>query len=485
VSSLVAQPSNDMNSPILTPNMIATFSIILWPIVCVYLYRVLPAVPATIWTILGAYLLLPVGTSFKFEMIPLLDKYSVPSVCALLGCWISTSQRPRLWTSVGLVEILLGSLLISPVITSLLNGDAIVVGGTVLPGVGLYDGLSALLSQFIAVVPFLLGRQFFRSSTDLLRILKSLAIAGVIYSIPLLFEIRFSPQLHYWIYGYYPSDFIQEMRQDGGFRPMVFMGHGLTASFFAMTAAVAAAALWRMRIRVFQVSAGLVTPYLSVVLILCKSGAALVYGLFLVPMVRWGTPNLQGRLAVLLAALALTYPMLRMAEIFPTEATREFAAELSEERADSLKFRFDQEDTLLKRAAERPYFGWGRFGRNRVFKEDWQGRGFDTSVTDGRWIITFGQYGLIGFLSEFGLLAISVFRAVRALKAAAPSNECISFGASALLIAINMIELLPNSTLVPWTWLIAGSLLGASEAQSKTTGKARMQRTPVVGRPYT
>ena len=30
-----------------------------------------------------------------------------------------------------------------------------------------------------------------------------------------------SPQLHYWFYGYYPSDFNQYMR-DGGFRPMVF-----------------------------------------------------------------------------------------------------------------------------------------------------------------------------------------------------------------------------------------------------------------------
>jgi hypothetical protein len=454
-----------MNTPIPTPNLFAILAIMAWPLAAIYFYRAMPSAMATIWTILGADLLLPVGTSFKFEMIPLLDKYSIPSLCALIGCLIATRQHLRLWVSFGLAEVLFLSLLISPVVTSLLNGDPIVVGGTVLPGVGIYDGLSAFLSQFIVLIPFFLGRQFFRNPTDLQKILEALAIAGLIYSIPLLFEIRFSPQLHYWIYGYYSSDFIQEMRQDGAFRPMVFMGHGLAACFFAMTTVVASAALWRMRIRIFQFSAGVVTPYLSVVLILCKSGAALVYGMVLVPMVRWAKPGLQIRVALLLATLALSYPILRMAEIFPTEGTSELAAKFSEERANSLKFRFDQEEELLNKAAERPFFGWGRFGRNRVFKEDWQGVGVDTSVTDGRWIITFGQFGFFGFLSEFGLLALSVFRAANAMKGMRSFKDSISLGAVALIIAVNMIELLPNSTLQPWTWLIAGSLLGWSEAQ--------------------
>jgi hypothetical protein len=395
---------------------------------------------------------------------------------------VSSGQCLRLWANFGLAEILFLSLLISPVITSLLNSDPIVVGGTVLPGVGLYDGLSAFLNQFIALIPFLLGRQFFRHSTDLLKILEALAIAGLIYSIPLLFEIRFSPQLHYWLYGYYSSDFIQEMRQDGAFRPMVFMGHGLIASFFAMTTVVAAAALWRMRMRIFQISAGIVTPYLGIVLVLCKSGAALVYGIILVPTVRWAKPSLQSRLALLLATLALLYPVLRMTEIFPTEVVSEFAATFSDERANSLKFRFDQEEELLKRAAERPFFGWGRFGRNRVFKEDWRGIGVDTSVTDGRWIITFGQFGLFGFLSEFGLLALSVFRAARALKAMTSFKESIILGAVALIIAVNMIELLPNSTLEPWTWLIAGSLLGMSGSQSAITRNEKIHRALLLSR---
>jgi hypothetical protein len=442
----------------------ATLAIVVWPLVSLYFYRTMPVVMATIWTILGANLLLPVGTSFKFEMIPMLDKYSVPSLCALVGCLLAPRRR-QLLMSFGLGEILILSLLISPVITSLLNGDPIVVGGTVLPGVGIYDGISALLGQFIVLIPFFLGRQVFRSQIDLQKILEALVIAGLVYSIPLLFEIRFSPQLHYWVYGYYSSDFIQEMRQDGGFRPMVFMGHGLTACFFEMTTVVASAALWRMRIRIFKFDGGVVTPYLGIVLFLCKSGAALVYGVFVVPMALWVKPRVQIRVALLLVVLALSYPVLRMAEIFPTEATLEFAAKFSEGRADSLRFRFDQEEELLNRAIARPFFGWGRYGRNRVFKEDWRGVGVDTSVPDGRWIITFGQFGLFGFLSEFGLLAFSVFRAAKAMKATKSFRESVSLGAIGLIVGVNMIELLPNSTLEPWTWLIAGALLGWSEMQ--------------------
>ena len=36
-------------------------------------------------------------------------------------------------------------------------------------------------------------------------------------------------------------------------------------------------------------------------------------------------------------------------------------------------------------------------------------------------------------------------------------------GSLALLVGVNMIDLLPNASLTPWTWLLAGALLGRSE----------------------
>ena len=157
---------------------------------------------------------------------------------------------------------------------------------------------------------------------------KALAAAGLIYSIPLLFEIRFSPQIHYWVYGYYSSDFIQEMRQDGAFRPMVFMGHGLAACFFAMTTVVASAALWRMRILHFSIQRGCrYSVTFGFVLILCKKRSGSEFMEWFSS--RWfagASLAFQARLALLLMTLALSYPILRLAEIFPTEATYELAA---------------------------------------------------------------------------------------------------------------------------------------------------------------
>jgi hypothetical protein len=466
----------------MTPNWVAYLALIIWPLVAIALYASRPVVQATLWTFLGAQLLLPVGTSFKFQMIPQFDKASITSLCALVCCMFVTGKAVKPLRKVGLVEVLIAMNLVGPVITSLLNSDPIVVGGTILPGVGVYDGLSAGLSQFIILIPFFLGRQFLRKVDHVQSVFSTLVIAGVGYSVLLLFEIRMSPQLHFWVYGYYPTDFLQEMREEGGFRPMVFMGHGLVAGFFAMTAVVASAVIWRAGTPVFRaVSPGLVTGYLTVVLVLCKSGAALVYGAALAPLVRWSKPRLQMKFAIVLVAIALTYPIARIAEIFPVDAIVNIAMSINAERASSLKFRFDQEEQLLERASQRFLFGWGRFGRNRVYVEDWRGVGVDNSVTDGRWIITLGQFGVFGFLAEFGLLAVAALRALRAMRFAETFRDTVFLAGLALIIAVNIIELLPNATLLPWTWLLAGTLLGCSEAILVAARKPT-KNVDVVGR---
>jgi hypothetical protein len=104
-----------------------------------------------------------------------------------------------------------------------------------------------------------------------------------------------------------------------------------------------------------------------------------------------------------------------------------------------------------------------------VFDDD---TGDDVSVTDGRWIITMGQFGFVGFLAEFGLLALPIIRAASALKYAETAQDEVFLAALALILAINMIDLLPNSSISPWTWLIAGALLGRAEAARRSTIQA-------------
>ena len=228
-----------------------------------------------------------------------------------------------------------------------------------------------------------------------------------------------------------------------------------------MTTLVAAAALWRTRTTTLRLTPGTVVGYLSVVLLLCKTASALIYSALLVPLVRWAKPRVQLRVASILVVVALTYPLLRDASLIPTTTILQAANWISPDRAESLKTRFDNEDQLLDRATQRPWFGWGRFGRNRVYN-GWDGG--DSSITDGHWIITMGTFGIVGFVAEFGLLGLGVFRALRAVKWTQSTEEREYLAALALIVAISMIDLLPNSSIRPWTWLLAGALLGHAEA---------------------
>jgi hypothetical protein len=444
----------------MTQNWFATFALLSWPLLAAWLYHTRPVGEATLWTILGGQLLLPVGAFIKFAPgIPQFDKISIPNLAAFIGCVLVVRRRLRFSNGFGLPEALLLMALLSPFITSELNGDPIIIGSTILPPIDQYEALSAVVRQFFFLLPFFLGRQLLRSAMDSVNILRILVVAGLAFSFALLFEIRMSPQLHNWFYGYHPTSFIMEMR-DGGFRPMVFMGHGLIAAFFAMTTVVAAASFWRAKIRILQLPAGGITAYLSSVLVLCKSAGALVYGIVLVPLVRWTKPQIQIRIALVLVSIALLYPILRAAELIPTSIAVQVAKSISEERAASLEFRLEQDEKLLAKASERLLFGWGRFGRHRVYDEE----GRDISTTDGHWIITMGQFGLFGFIAEFGLLGLPVFRAASALRRTESARDAIFFAALSLIVAINIFDLLPNETVTPWTWLLAGALLGRAEA---------------------
>lgn len=417
---------------------------------------------ALILTFLIAQMFLPSNTGLKIPMVPQIDKDSLASFSALAGClfFARAGEPPKRLKRFGLVEILILSILVSKVITSELNGDNLMIGGRFLPGVGLYDAISAVASALITLIPFMLGRRFLRTPGDCDTILKILAIAFVCYSVLLLFEVRFSPQLHNWIYGYYPTEFVQAMRE-GGFRPMAFMGHGLLAALILMTSVLGSIALWRNGVKLGPLPPGFTAPYLGLVLLLCKSMGALLYGLAGGLLVFFAKPGALFRVATLLVTISLAYPILRSLDLVPTTTILGVAQSIDKDRAQSLEFRLRNEDSLLARAFERPWFGWGRYGRSRVYDET---TGKDLSVTDGRWIIDIGQFGLFGFLSEFGLLAICVYRAASASRLSRSLKEQRTLGTLALIVAINIFDLLPNSGLIPWTWLLSGALLGQAEA---------------------
>jgi hypothetical protein len=441
-------------------NWFALLALLGWPLVSMLFYKSMPFSQATIWTILGGYLTLPPDVAIKFAMIPAFDKSSIPNICACVGCIACSPSRAKLGFT-KLFLLLAAVYLLSPLVTSALNNDLIAIGGgRVLPGVGYYDAISAILYQTLLFLPFLLAWRYLRDPADIEAILRALVVAGLFYSLPTLFEIRMSPQLSAWIYGVFASTFITEARY-GGFRPVVFLINGLALSFFLMTTVLAAIALRRSNTPVKRIPLRGAAAYLALVVVLTKSAGSLLYTIVGGLLVSVAAPRTVIRIATMLAMIALAYPLLRTAGAVPTDTMVNMASAVNSERGSSLQTRFDQEDQLLARASERFMFGWGRYGRNRVYTEDYGG---DVSLTDGMWIITMGQFGLVGFLTQFGLLSLPVFRAARSLRYVKSESEKVFLSSLGLIMALTVFEQIPNASISPWSWLLAGVLLARTEA---------------------
>lgn len=448
-------------------DLITTSALVLYPIVAICLFAFKPFNQAVIWTVLLAQLLLPVGPMIKFDQIPQFDKSSIPCLSLLIGCAIAGRLQFLVSKKFGVVELLAGMLLFGPFVTSYYNGETLNYGPLRIGGVGLYDAISNFLSVAIKLIPYFVGRTMMREEADNAEILRAMVSGMLVYSIPTLFEVRFSPQLHYWVYGAYSSDFDQAIR-DNGFRPMVFMGHGLVLAHYVMIALIAAVGFCKLRLSPvarlrggFTRVVGFVACYLAVVLLFCRTLGADLYAIALSPLIWFTSAKTQMKVAVMLAFLALLYPALRYANIVSTESLVSLASSISVERGASLEYRFNNENLLLSHAAQKPMFGWGRYGRNRVYDEE---TGRDLVVTDGEWIIELSQWGIVGFIAEFGLLCLTVFKASAALRYAKNYRESTLFSVLALIVAASIFDLLPNGFLFSFTWLTAGVLLGRAEA---------------------
>lgn len=481
------------------PNALAYLALMVWPLVVAALYLRLPVHRALVWSILGGYLVLPPVAAFNLPGVPALDKVSIPNLAALVAALVAlrseqlrAAARPYARMSVigGIgagaaappasppgrpippaVWLLLALFMASPVATVLTNRDPALYPGAggvhVIPGLRLYDSLSVMAQQAIVLIPFFLARRFLASAAALRDLVRALAVAGVAYSLPMLIEIRLSPQLNVWVYGFFQHDFLQMMRA-GGFRPIVFLEHALWVAFFAMTAVLAAAALARSAPAADRTAWVAAAVWMAAVLLLSRTLGPLMLLAALAPAVVLAPRRWQHRLAAALAVVAVAYPLLRGAGLIPAEALVAKIAGFAPERAQSLAFRFLNEDMLLARAAERPWFGWGSWGRNHLFDP---ATGRMLTVSDGRWIIVLGVFGWLGYLAEFGLLALPlVWLGLRHAAAAAPQAAVL-----ALILGANMIDLLPNASLIPFTWLVAGALVGHAEALARLRADAGAQ----------
>lgn len=429
-------------------NSLAISVLVLYPVfalVCFYFMRPLYAV---FLVLAGAYLFLPQGAGIDPPGIPPLVKETAPLYSIFLAYCLVPKARFRLLPPKGVMLWLFMIALLLPFFTVLTNGEVVWHGDVSVNPLAANDIFSMILRRYLELMPFLLGLFFVKDIKDQKTILVLLVGIGLLYSFLMLWEIRMSPQLHRIVYGFFPHDFGQQMRF-GGFRSVVFLGHGLLTTMFLAICLMAATILVKCKENLGPIPMGPVLLFLLVVLILNKtvSGAALF--LFFAALLLLFRPRNIARFAIFFGFLVLFYPIFQLFGLLPFDPVVEVLATYLPERAESLVFRLDHERDLLARAMEKPFFGWGGWGRNRL----------EESVTDGFLIITLGTAGILGFFAIFGLAFTAIYKGAKNVQALSGTDQYIQAG-GVLLSSLILLDQIPNASLSNLYWFLIGGFAG-------------------------
>ena len=429
-------------------NSLVPLALMAWFPITLALFVFFPARRAATVSFVAGWMFLPV-VEYKISFLPMFDKTAVISLAVLLGVLLFDAGRllrfrPR-WLDIPMLVVCC-----CPMGSSLSNG------------LGLGDGLAESLKEtMLWGLPWLVGRLYFTEPGALRDLAVGIFVGGLFYAPMCLWEIRMSPQLHYQVYGFHQHSVFQHMRY-GGWRPMVFMQHGLMVGLFM--AAATLSGLWLHRSgslkRFLEIPLPVFVIALFATTVMIKSVGAIMLllvgasALYCVQFLRSSLPIFA------IAAVGAAYVLVRMTgAISSAELVAAAGTALGADRAQSLESRLTNEDMLTVRALQRPVFGWGGWGRARIHDE-W---GQDITVTDSLWIIVLGNKGLLGLTGM--LLALFLPTLLFPLRVPARLWGHPEAGACAALAVVLLLwatDCLLNAMINPIYLLIAGGL-GAFE----------------------
>ena len=457
------------------PNSFAFVMLLSWPLIMAVLFRTMSLERAFVWSLLGGYLILPPRVGIDLPLIPTLDKIGIPNISAILIILAYQKEIILRIIKSKLNMMIVILIIIQNIVTSITNFDSYFVGDQYFRGSTIYDAFSFSLRSIVSIIPFLLASEMLWNRNGQEILLKALFIGALIYSIPIILEIRLSPQLNVWIYGFFPHDFLQQVRF-GGFRAVVFLGHGLLVAMFIAVSLLAALALLRNAPSKARVYFSITVFYMFVILILSKSVGPIVYVFIFSPAVLIFRVRLQVKIAAVVAVVVISYPVLRDMELIPVDRMLAVAESFNAERARSLRVRLDNEKRLLERADERPFFGWGGSGRNEIYDPQ---TGRKETITDGAWIIIIGNAGWAGFLIIFGMLTFPLIILWWRLRQVERGIISPYIGGISLILAVNVFDLIPNASINSITWLLAGCVMG----YARNVGHVQLDRPLEAARP--
>ncbi len=335
---------------------------------------------------------------------------------------------------------------------------------------GPYDGLSQTLYQTIQWgLPYYIGRIYFADPAALKILANTIVLGGIIY-IPFCWvEMIISPQLHRMTYGFHQHNFLQTLRDGGGFRPMVYMDHGLMTSMWMMLAIFLGSWLYYCKClpkNIFSVRTDYVLLMLVFTFIMMQSQGAIVLLFIGLMVLYFSHKSKKIILLVILLIPPYLYIYTRVNGIWDGRNLSNYVAEkFSPTRAQSLQFRFDNETVLIVKAMQGTVFGWGGFGRSRVFDD----KGKDLTVADGLWIITLGQNGIYGLMLLVFSIQLPAILFMLRFKPGEWNHKALAGPAvMAVFLALTMIDNLLNAMINPIYTLFSGALTGMALNNSLT-----------------
>jgi hypothetical protein len=411
---------------------------------------------------LFGWMFLPIA-SIKLEGLPNYDK---PNIVAL-GLFVTILVAGRAawrglrwnWTDTAVLVLCL-----SP------GASALSVG------TGTYDAISAVAYRTLFWgCAYVAGRVMLGDRDGIRDICWAILIAGLVYAPFCLWEVRMSPQLHNTLYGYQQHTFAQTMR-GGGFRPQVFMNHGLAVAIFMVSASIAGISIWRFgKVRSwFGIDLAWLVLALVVTTILTKSTGALMLLAIVLPILLMRARKLFLPYLAACVWTSVVYLTVRASGLWDASGLIEFAREsFSEERAGSLVFRLEAENALIGRGLERPVFGWTPWQFKLVTEDDGRAK---SVITDSRWIIAFLTNGMVGLASLTFAYVRPVLASIRRVARADAASAMFPFVlAVSLIVTVAWLDLLFNAFESPIVIMSIGALTTFS---SKAMGSGRVMDSP-------
>ena len=440
--------------------MIPTIALFAWPVISLGLFAGLGVVRGFITAIIAGYLLLPENFMLDLPVLPPYDKRTAITAGLMLALIVFHKNFQEVAGETRSVDRSFGVafslcvviLLLVPTFVYLTNRSPLYFGPTVLDAHTPKDVISGVWTTLVVMMPFFFARRILATEESHKMLLQTLLAAGFLYSFLALFELRMSPQLNNWIYGYFPHQWLQHIR-GGGFRPVVFLQHGLWLGFFLLSVVLAAIAMSRSSDPKMRMIYLLGALWMFAVLFLSRNLGATLLGIMFVPVVLMLGRRLQLLAATGVASLFLSYPVLLQSNVLPIDRFLTAVEQASPKRAQSLETRLTNDQLFLERAQEKPLFGWGRYGRWRIYDE----RGKDLSIADGLWIIILGTTGWVGYIGFFGLFTLPVLALVRVRKR---KDLTLVTTGMAVIMAANFVYLIPNAALNTIGYVMAGALAG-------------------------